>query len=76
LDDGAEPNVIERLTHPLKSRSAFNRYNRGKQWNIACAEVAKLNISRRSLGTANAVLVEIVLCERGLEPRRDDGKGS
>jgi integrase len=27
LDDGADPGVVERLTHPPKSRSSFNLYN-------------------------------------------------
>lgn len=69
VDDGADASIIERLTHPPKSRSAFQLYNRGKQWDAACHEVAKLSISRRSLGTAlgtaNPVLVDKLLCERG-----------
>jgi hypothetical protein len=72
LDDGADPGTIERLTHPPKSRSAFNLYNRGQQWAIACREVAKLDICPRSgsavdgkdppfgapLGAVDAVSVE------------------
>jgi SAM-dependent methyltransferase len=39
--------VIEtRVTHTKKSRSAFDGYNRGRQWEITCAEVAKLRIAR------------------------------
>jgi hypothetical protein len=30
LDDGADAAIIERLTHPPKSRSAFQLYIRGK----------------------------------------------
>lgn len=48
LDDGADERVIERITHTPKSRSAFGLYNRGRQWEAACAEVAKLKISRRT----------------------------
>lgn len=48
LDDGADPHVIEsRVTHTKRSRSAFDGYNRGRQWEITCAEVAKLKLSRR-----------------------------
>lgn len=48
LDGGADERAIERLTHTPKSRSAFQLYNRGRQWNAACAEVAKLRIVRRT----------------------------
>ena len=49
LDDGADPHVIEtRVTHTKKSRSAFDGYNRGRQWEITCAEVSKLKLARRS----------------------------
>jgi hypothetical protein len=48
LDDGAEPHVIERITHTPRSRNAFGLYNRGRQWDAACTEVAKLKISRRT----------------------------
>lgn len=48
LDDGADPHVIEsRVTHTKKSRSAFDGYNRGRQWELTCAEVAKLRLVRR-----------------------------
>lgn len=49
LDDGADASIIERLTHPPKSRSAFEMYNRGKQWDAACREVSKLNIQLNGL---------------------------
>lgn len=49
LDDGADPHVIEsRVTHTKRSRSAFDGYNRGRQWEITCAEVAKLKIARQA----------------------------
>lgn len=49
LDDGADEDVIERrVTHTKKSRSAFDMYNRGKQWAIVCAEVSKLRLARAS----------------------------
>ena len=45
LDDGADAHIIEtRVTHTRKSRSAFDGYNRGTQWALTCAEVAKLKI--------------------------------
>lgn len=48
LEDGADPHVIEtRVTHTKKSRSAFDGYNRGRQWAITCVEVAKLRIVQR-----------------------------
>ncbi|HET6613665.1 MAG TPA: site-specific integrase [Kofleriaceae bacterium] len=51
LEDGADETVIRtRITHTSKSRSAFDGYNRGRQWAIVCAEVQKLRISRRSVG--------------------------
>lgn len=47
LEDGADPHIIEtRVTHTKKSRSAFDGYNRGRQWEITCCEVAKLNVTR------------------------------
>lgn len=49
LDDGADPHVIEsRVTHTKRSRSAFDGYNRGRQWEVTCAEVAKLKLVRRT----------------------------
>jgi hypothetical protein len=50
LEDDADPHVIEtRVTHTKKSRSAFDGYNRGRQWEITCAEVSKLRIVRREV---------------------------
>lgn len=47
LDDGADPHIIEsRVTHTKPQRSAFDGYNRSRQWAIVCGEVAKLKISR------------------------------
>jgi hypothetical protein len=52
LEDGADPHVIEtRVTHTKKSRSAFDGYNRGRQWAITCAEVVKLKLARKPIGT-------------------------
>ena len=39
--------IKNRVTHTKKSRDAFSGYNRGLQWQITCAEVAKLKITRR-----------------------------
>lgn len=45
LDDGADPHILEtRVTHTKPGRSAFGGYNRGRQWAIVCAEVAKLRV--------------------------------
>jgi hypothetical protein len=47
IDDGADPDVLEtRVTHTRKSRSAFDGYNRGLQWERTCAEVSKVRITR------------------------------
>ncbi len=48
-DDGGDPNVIERLTHTPKGRSAYMGYSR-TQWATFCREVAKLQVSRSSRG--------------------------
>jgi integrase len=59
LDDGADPHVIEtRVTHTKKSRSAFDGYNRRRQWELTCAEVAKLKLGRREdLAAAEPIAV-------------------
>lgn len=45
LDDGADAAIIEtRVTHTKPGRGAFAGYNRGRQWAIVCAEVAKLQV--------------------------------
>jgi integrase len=47
LEHGADPLVIEsRVTHTKKTRTAFDGYNRGRQWEATCREVAKLAIVR------------------------------
>jgi len=52
LDDGADAHVIEgRVTHTSKGRGAFHGYNRGLQWAITCAEVAKLQIEHPGFAT-------------------------
>ena len=48
-DDGGDPNVIERLTHTPKGRSAYAGYSR-TQWATFCREVATLQIARSSRG--------------------------
>jgi hypothetical protein len=49
IDDGADPEILEtRVTHTRKSRSAFDGYNRGWQWAQTCAEVTKLQVTRRA----------------------------
>jgi len=46
IDNGADEHIIEtRVTHTRKNRTAFNGYNRGKQWGITCAEVLKLGLA-------------------------------
>ena len=53
IDDGADPDVLEtRVTHTRKSRSAFDGYNRGLQWERTCAEVSKLRITRGGRSSA------------------------
>src|SRR4029079_12430491 len=53
IDDGADPDVLEtRVTHTRKSRSAFDGYNRGLQWERTCAEVLKLRITRGDRSSA------------------------
>lgn len=48
LDDGADEHIIEtRVTHTKPGRGAFAGYNRGRQWAVTCAEVAKLQIRWR-----------------------------
>ncbi len=48
LEDGADENIIEsRVTHTKKSRGAFGGYVRGERWARTCAEVAKLQITRK-----------------------------
>ena len=53
IDDGADPEVLEtRVTHTRKSRSAFDGYNRGLQWERTCAEISKLRITRGGRSSA------------------------
>lgn len=46
--DGADPNVIARVTHTPSKRSAYEGYSR-TQWETLCREVAKLRIACASL---------------------------
>ncbi len=71
LDDGADPHVIEtRVTHTKKSRSAFDGYNRGRQWEITCAEVAKLKIARRPVGQGEVIALPLAAGSGGDEAAR------
>ncbi len=55
IEDGADPAVLrDRVTHTKQKRSAFDGYDRGPHWLSACAEVAKLRLSRRGLATSLA----------------------
>jgi integrase len=73
LDDGADPHVIEtRVTHTKKSRSAFDGYNRGRQWEITCAEVAKLKLTRVRDGHGQ-VLAQPAAASGGGGPTRPRG---
>jgi hypothetical protein len=66
LEDGADPHVIEtRVTHTKKSRSAFDGYNRGRQWEIRCAEVAKLKIARVRDPHDNVIVLPIAVAGGG-----------
>lgn len=57
LEDGADEDILERyVTHAKKRRSAFDGYNRGKQWAKVCTEVAKLRISRAEKSSLVSVL--------------------
>jgi hypothetical protein len=39
IEDGADPEILEdRVTRARQSRSAFDGYNRGPQWERTCAE--------------------------------------
>jgi len=44
-------------THARQSRSAFDGYNRGQQWERTCAEVAKLRIARGARREAVSAVV-------------------
>lgn len=71
LEDGADPHVIEtRVTHTKKSRSAFDGYNRGRQWEITCAEVAKLKIARRPAGQGEVIALPLAAGAAGGEAPR------
>ena len=45
------------MTHTRQSRSAFDGYNRGLQWERTCAEVAKLRIARGARREAVSAVV-------------------
>jgi hypothetical protein len=60
----ADPEILEnRVTHARQSRSAFDGYNRGQQWERTCAEVAKLRIGRGARREAVSAVV-------GSDPRK------
>jgi hypothetical protein len=69
LEDGADPQVIEtRVTHTKKSRSAFDGYTRGLQWERTCAEVAKLDVRRRASDATDVIALPIAAA--ATRPRR------
>lgn len=47
IDDGARPDIFERLTHPPPTKKAFDKYRHRGTWSSLCAEVMKLDILRR-----------------------------
>jgi hypothetical protein len=52
IEDGADPDIIrDRVTHAKPRRDAFDGYDRGTHWLGTCAEVAKLKLARRKLGS-------------------------
>jgi hypothetical protein len=68
--------VIEtRVTHTKKSRSAFDGYNRGQQWALTGAEVAKLRLTRSvgagsPLATVSGSSSRNVVEAAGVEPSK------
>lgn len=73
LEDGADRLIIEnRVTHTRKRRSAFDGYNRGLQWERTCAEVAKLKISRRSMGQDEMIALPVAVGAEGDEAADSD----
>lgn len=71
LEAGADPIVIEsRVTHTKRTRSAFDGYNRGKQWEKTCREVLKLPISRDTVVTVDDSSSENVVEAVGVEAAR------
>jgi hypothetical protein len=68
LEDGADPHLIEtRVTHTRKARSAFDGYNRGRQWELTCAEIVKLKIARRSVGQGEVIALPVAAGAEGAE---------
>lgn len=65
--DGADPNVIEKLTHTPKGQSAYGVYSR-TQWETYCREVAKLKIQRGQCGSV-ARLPLAASIETAISPR-------
>ncbi len=76
IEDGADPTILrDRVTHTKTKRSAFDGYDRGPHWIATCAEVAKLQISRRPVCYTVATPAENVIDvaalrapEEGIEP--------
>jgi hypothetical protein len=60
IEDGAKPDVIrDRVTHTKAARDAFSGYDRGPHWIEACAEVSKLQLTRR---LATSFLLQLANC--------------
>jgi hypothetical protein len=73
LENGADQHVIEnRVTHTRKRRAAFDGYNRGLQWERTCTEVAKLKISRRTVGQSEVLALPVAAGAEGAEAADPD----
>ena len=69
-DDGADPNILAKLTHTARGRSAYSGYSR-TQWDTLCREVAKLKIARVSRG--NIIALPLKLAVGDTTPRDQSG---
>jgi len=65
-DDGADPNVLARITHTAKGRSAYKGYSR-TQWDTLCRELGKLQIRRSSRG--DVIALPLAVAAGGATPR-------
>jgi len=75
LEDGADRETIEtRVTHTRRSRSAFDMYNRGLQWEATCREVAKLKVTRVRDLDDNVIALPIA-ASAGRSRNQDGGGG-
>jgi hypothetical protein len=77
IEDGADPEILEsRVTHARQSRSAFDSYNRGPQWERTCAEVAKLRIARGARREAVSAVGSDPLHAAAASASSDDSEGN